>query len=134
MNLRNVVALGFAAAVAFGMAAAATPVLGGPSGAAAPVAPKTATTATTVVKTAPTALTASNTAAEHAWVIVSPPGVPSRPMPTWVQPTRPRPAAQHRDVRPVRSHRRHHPTTHRARRPTAPMNDKRPQSGQIPKS
>jgi hypothetical protein len=114
MNLRSIVALAFAATVAFGMAAAATPVLGGPdSDGTAPAAPKTATTATTattVVKTAP-ADPAANTVAAKAWAIVSPPGAPSRPVPTWVRPPQPGHAAARRDAPPPRS-RRHHARTH----------------------
>lgn len=98
MNLRTIVALAFAATVAFGMAAAATPVLGGPdSDGTAPAAPKTATTATTVVKTAP-ADPAANTVAAKAWAIVSPPGAASRPVPTWVRPPQPGHAAARRDA------------------------------------
>jgi hypothetical protein len=127
MNLRSIVALAFAATVAFGMAAAATPVLGGPdSDGTAPAAPKTATTATTAVKTAPADPAAANTVAAKAWTIVSPPGAPLRPVPTWVRPPQPGHAAARRDTPPPRS-RRHHARTHR--RPAAGRANERQVAG-----
>ena len=132
MNLRNVVAVAFAATVAFAMAGAVT-LLSPDADSAAPPAARGATGKPPAAVTTPVSTTARGAlgapevtnamTASVSWAIASPPGASLWPMPPTAQPGHTaQPANPGHPLPPGRPHR--HPRHHvrRARRPAPAVN------------